>query len=250
MGVKKPSNKKSFKSSAKSSANFEKKVLAVIDKKVEVKHVQPSTFLDTNIYNILNNPTGQCVSLMPFIGQGDGQGARVGNSVDTRKVMLHMNARVHQIDAAGLADPPKYIDIYIFKFKKSNVHTALELANFLQWGNTSQPYDSLLRHESGGLQINRDKYVLKKHIRRLLWNPKATNVYQGARDLQQALSIKMDITKYYKKRLLFDDEVSNTITNDNLYITCVYTNQNREVYANATSVGQFDTTMMYSFDDM
>ena len=168
-----------------------------------------------------------------------------------RKAMVYFSAHLFQITTQANSDPPKYLDIYLYKYKVSNDQTAITLGNFLNYGNTSIPYDSSTIPESGAFPINKDKFILKKHIRITLWNPNPANVYaQGSRHILNASAFKIDITKYLKKELQYNDSVTNLVTNDNLYLSCVYTNNDDQVFNTNTVVGEFDTLLTYEYEDL
>lgn len=239
------------KTNPKPSANFSKKVLKVVSRAAETKCCAPLIQRGNEIRTLLTDNTTQCIPLVPVIAQGVGQGDRLGNEVTTKNVMLYIQTHVYQITNASNSDPPKFVDYYLYKFKKSNNQTGVDLRKFLQYGNTSTDYDGANLPESGGLNLNNDLFVLKKHIRRQLWNPNSANTYALAnRNVQNGNSMKLNITKYYKKKLQFDDDISNSVTNDNLYLSVVYTNNDGQQYASNLAVGDFDATMIYKYDDM
>jgi len=232
------------------SKNFRKKVEEVMKDDVEVKSIAPQITRNTRITNALTDNILQVVRLTPDIVQGAGQGARIGNRVTTKKAMLYVSAHMFQITTNPNVDPPKYLDIYIYKYKRSNNQDSIILNNFLQYGSTSVPYDSLAIPESGSFDINKDKFTLKKHIRKLVWNPTEANTYARSTRALNAVQMKIDITKYLKKDLIFDDGVSNTISNDNLYISCVYTNNDDNGYSANTVVGEYDVSFFYDYTDL
>ncbi len=232
------------------SKNFRKKVEEVLKEDVEVKSIAPQIIRNTRITNALTDNILQVIKLTPNIGQSAGQGGRVGNRVATKRAMLYFSAHIFQITNQPNVDPPKYLDIYIYKYKRSNNQDAIILNNFLQYGNTSVPYDSLQIPESGSFDINKDKFTLKKHIRKLVWNPTETNTYARSTRALNAVQMKLDITKYLKKDLLFDDDVTSQVSNDNLYISCVYTNNDDQGYANNTVVGEYDVSFFYDYSDL
>lgn len=231
------------------SKNFRKKVEEVLKEDVEVKSIAPQITRNTRITNALTDNILQVVKLTPQIGQGSGQGDRVGNRVTTKKAMLYFSAHAFQITSNPNIDPPKYLDIYIYKYKRSNNQDAIILNNFLQYGSTSIAYDSLVVPESGSFDVNRDKFTLKKHIRKMVWNPTDVNTYARSTRALNAIQMKLDITKYLKKDLLFDDDVTSSVSNDNLYISCVYTNNDDNGYSNATVVGEYDVSFFYDYTD-
>ncbi len=228
---------------------FTQKVQRIISRTAEKKYMSPRVIRDNRIINIFNNPSVQSINLMPVLAQGIGQGDRIGNEVTTKKATLYLMAKM---DAqAANTDPPKFVDIYIYKSKRSIFVDDISTTKFLQYGSTAVAYDSLTLPECGGFNVNNDLFILKKKIRRQLWNPTETNVKLATRGCQNAMSQKIDLTKFFKKKMIFDDSASsNQPTNDNLFITMVYTNNDTSGYSNSTVVGTFDVTLMYQFEDL
>lgn len=242
---------KKSKRKTKKEPSFNKKVLSVIHRQAENKQIPAAIFRNNRITNTLTDNVLQVIPLTPNIVQGTGEGERVANSVSTRKAMVYFSAHMFQISTASNSDPPKYLDIYIYKFKPSNDQTAITLTNFLNFGSTSIAYDSSTIPESGAFPINKDKFILKKHIRKLLWNPNPANIYaQGSRHIMNACAFKIDLTKYLKQTIQYNDAVTNLVTNDNLYLSCVYTNNDDQAYATNTVVGEFDTLLTYEYEDL
>lgn len=234
----------------KPSANFSKKVRAVMHRVAETKCADPGIFRNNEIRGQLDTPSDQCIPLMPVIPQGAGQGDRIGNDVQTRRAYLLLNLWMYQITTASNSDPPKFIDIYIYKYKVSNNQSAIDLRKFLQYGNTAVSYDQDALPESGLLNVNTDNFTLKKHMRRQLWNPNAANTYALAnKNVQNALTMKLDITKYIGKTLKYDDAFSNAVTNDNLWVSIVCSNNDTQP-AGTTVYGEFNATLLYKFDDI
>lgn len=250
--ARRPNRKRQRRSAPKrKKQTFCKRVMKCVESNVETKYMAPLVQRDNQIYTKLQDNVTQCIPLMPILAQGSGQGDRVGNMVSTKKVMLYLNANIYQITTTSNSDPPKYVDFYIYKYKKSNSQTSVDLRKFLQYGNISTDYDGAGLPESGGLNVNNDVFTLKKHFRRQMWNPNQNNTYAMAtRNVMNANSYKFDITSFYKKKLVYDDEVTNVVTNDNLFISVVFTNNDNQPYADTTAVGNFDATVMYHYTDL
>lgn len=243
--------KKTYKKKTTPVASFNKRVLSVIHREAENKNAVPLIYRGNPIRNRLDNAATQCIPLMPNIGQGDGQGDRVGNQVTTIKAMLYLQTHIFQNTSPGNDDPPKWIDVYIYKFKPTNAQTAISLSQFLQYGNTSIFYDSVAIPECTGLPLNKDKFALKKHIRRTLWNPNPANVYALAtRNVPNAFDMKIDITKYLKKKIMYNDDVTNVVTNDNLFISVVFTTNDNHAYSTTQSFGSFNAMLNYEYEDL
>jgi len=236
----------------KKPVSFNKKVERVIDNLAEPKSMSPIIIRNNRLFNNITDPVLHAIPLMPQLVSGSQQGERIGNEITTKSAMLYFSC--HLFQQSGTVpnfDPPKYVDIFIYKFKKSNNQSALQLNNMFQFGNTSIPYDSSTLPESRGMNINKDKFILKKKISKVLWNPTDTNVYaRGARNISNACSMKIDLTKYIKKKILYDDLVSNVVTNDNLYISVAFTNNDDSINATNYAAGEFDIALFYDFYDL
>ena len=242
--------RKNKKKSVKPSASFSKKVMKVVHKAAETKCANPSIFRDNPIKGALSDTLTQCIPMMPVIAQGAGQGDRIGNEVTTRRAYLLLNLWLYQVTTASNSDPPKFVDIYIYKYKPSNSQTAIDLRQFLQYGNLSVDYDQDVLPESGLLNVNSDVFTLKRHMRKQLWNPRETNTYAMAnRNVQNGLSMKIDVTNCFKNKLEYNDATSNVVTNDNLYVSVVFTNSDTQL-AGTASYGEFQATTLYKYDDI
>ncbi len=249
-GKKRGKTSKKTKSNTKPTANFSKKVMSVVSRAAETKCAAPLIYRKNPIMALLDNNLTQCIPLMPNIAQGEAQGDRIGNSVSTKTVMLYLQSHMYQISTPANSDPPKFVDYYIYKYKPTNSQSSIDLRQFLQYGSTSTSYDGTNLPESGGLNVNNDKFTLKKHIRRQLWCPDANNTYALAtRNVQNANALKLNITKMFKKDLLYNDNVSNIVSNDNLFISVVYTNNDGQQYSTDQVVGEFDITVLFKYDD-
>lgn len=229
-----------------------------INKRVETKHMKPIQNLGNRITNYFVDPVTQCIPLVPQLAQSSGQGDRNGNRVRTKKSMVTITCSVDQLTTSSGYVPPVYIDIYIYKVRKTNNQSAITVSEFLQDGNGTTTYDSSVNQFSGNYPINKDRFVLKKKKRILLWNqPMVSNDFtvnpssiNNCKDLINARTISFDITKCLKKNMDFQDAVTNT-PEDNLYISCFFTpNDYQTAYLQNFVTGQFDVMHTYSYDDM
>jgi len=211
--------KKTYKKPYKKSYNksvskvVKKEIKRVVGKQIEVKrqNVEGSV---TTIDHLMT--AGKMIDIMPVIPQSSGQGDRIGNKITLIKTTLLLSVRMYPNGYAT------YVDIYIFKYKKSNVSgiTSTDSTKFLQDGNGSLQYTGDVY--SGLRSVNEDIFTLKKHIRRtMVFGASATPL--GLDNFDVCKTYKIDTTKYVKKQLVFDD--TNAVpTNDNLYIAIMYTN--------------------------
>lgn len=219
----------------------------VISRRIENKHMTP---LDIDSYRVLHDltdPTVQCVNLMPQIPQGDGQANRTGNTVMTKRATLYVSLSALQTTATPTVGPI-YFDMYIFKAKKTNNQSAIQLDKFLQYGNTAINYQGGTIPQSYGFNVNKELFTIKRRRRVLLWNPREDPDYATATRLLNAKSMKIDITNCLKKKIKFSDDVSFPPTNDNLYLMCGFTcNDGRDL--GTLQAGNMRTLLTYEFED-
>jgi len=229
---------------------FNKKVMKVLSRAAETKTANPVIVRDQRILPRLYDNAAQVINLMPTCVQGTAQAQRVGNSITTKSAILHLNVNMFQISNVSQDDPPKFVDIYIYSGKKTNNGQNLDLRKFMNYGNTSAEYNSTTLPESGNLVVNSDRFTKRMHKRITLWNPRTDNILRNPTNLKFAETYKFNITKFYKKKLLFDDSVSNQPTNDNLFISVLFTTVNGFVYADTQSAGNFDVLLQYDYEDL
>jgi hypothetical protein len=60
-------------------------------------------------------------------------------------------------------DPPKCVYVYIYNFRKQLAPTVADLQSFLNYGNTSIAWNAITIPESGSLNVNPYKFLLKKN---------------------------------------------------------------------------------------
>lgn len=241
----------------KTKKTFNKNVLKVLNRHSETKQSAPEILYDNRILPYLSDPGTQCIPLTPNIAQGTGQGERVGNQVTTRKATLNINMNAISISTASGYVPPIYFDIYVYKFKRSDNQSAIELQKFLQYGNISIAYDSTSVPFSGNLKVNNDSFTLKKHKRVLCWNQNVSqqNVPSGGAltncsNVINARNVNIDITKYLNNTMKFQDATTNT-PDDNLYVSVVATPNDYDVgYADTQVFGTFSTCVQYQYNDL
>lgn len=252
----KRSQKKRGKKSS-SSTSFSKKVLKVVHRASETKQLEPKIVRGNVITNWLNDNAIQCIPLTPSINLGTGQGDRIGNQVSTRRAVLSLNLECISITSASGYAPPIYFDIYIYKYKRSNTQSAVELRKFLQYGNTSTDFKSNTLPESQNLKVNNDTFTLKAHKRVLCWAQtysQASTPSGGAltncRNITNAKNLNIDITKFLSKNMKFQDATTNT-PNDNLYVSVVGTpNDHNTSYVDGFQLGVYDAMVQYQYDDL
>lgn len=241
----------------KSKKTFNKNVLKVLHRHSETKTSAPEILYDNRILPYLSDNVTQCIPLTPNIAQGTGQGERVGNQVTTRRATLNINMTAIPISTSSGYTPPVYFDIYVYKFKRSDSVTAIELQKFLQYGNIAIAYDSTSVPFSGNLKVNNDSFTLKKHKRVLCWhqNVSQQSVPSGGAltnctNIVNARNVNIDITKYLNNTMKFQDATTNT-PDDNLYVSVVATPNDYDAgYPDTMVFGTFSTCVQYQYDDL
>lgn len=226
------------------NANIKKVVKNIVDADLEIKRQERSTIYN-NIQTFITD--ARIVSLTPIIAQGTGQGDRVGNTIKLKKAMLMVNIA---LDSAALAAGyPHYIDVYIFKFKKNNFTqpSAVDMTKFLQLGNSAISYngDSF----AGLRELNVDLFTQKLRKRFSMIHAFTVNNSNGYGPMLSNRTMKIDITKYLKSVIHFDDSASNLTINDNLYIAIGNTQYNQLGVPSDIYIGTYDTCVTYHYTD-
>jgi len=214
------------KSSAVSVA-VKKYVKNTIHDKIENKCVQIQFSLAFG--TVLEDPGLGAFPMCPLssywtINQGVGQGARVGNVIKPRKVMLNYILRPMPYDLA--TNPNTYpTDIQLFlgyvKNTPSFVPIPGDFSYLFQNGSSSSGPVGNLRDNIA--VINKDYWVIKKR-----WFHKigyalndgtggvAGSQYFANNDYKMSVTKRLDITKYIPKTIHFNDAVATT-NNRNLF---------------------------------
>lgn len=223
--------------------NIKNVVLREISKKLEVKR-QSLVSSYNNYYNVIND--ARVLNLMPVIAQGVGQGDRIGNNITIKKMVLMVNLVVDP--TSTLATTPSYVDLYIFKFKKNNVAppSASDMSRFLQTGNSANAYNG--ESFDGLRDLNEDLFSKKKHLRLNMIHGQTINNYSGYGFMRSNYTLKFDITKYVKSRLLYDD-TTNQPTNDNLYLAVGHTQFTQLGVPIDTYLGIYDALINIEYTD-
>jgi hypothetical protein len=242
----------------KTSKALSKKIERGIVSHAEKKKIRPVKFLNNRITNFLNDPATQAIPLIPTVPQGVGQGERNGNSITTRRAILSLNMHHYQLTTSSGYVPPTYFDIYIYKYKRSDNVAAIDFSKFLQFGNTAQHYNSAPGGDafSGNQKVNTDSFTLKYQKRIVLFNQSTSNLsginaIRSITDVMNARNFKIDITKYLKKEMRFQDAISNT-PDDNLYLSVVFTPNDYDTtaYAQNFVIGEFQAQLEYEYIDI
>lgn len=241
--VRKPKKTRSKRTSSKKTIS--KVVKRVIRSEMETKSV------NTYSFNQFVNPIIDQLnvnSLIPNnISHGTGNAYRIGNviSIVDATVKFSLSSA-----ALGVGFGPLFFDIYIFKVKSRvpQPPTVTEMARFLEFGNSSLQY--LSNPLDGMRNLNPALFTkcIKRRIR--LYNPVNTNAYYAsAADIQQSRQFTFNITKFFKKKWIYDDNL-NTPYNDNLYMAIGCTKCDNTTFANtSTACGDYSTIVDIKYRD-
>lgn len=199
------------------------------------------------VYNadINSNITdGNCVTLMPQITQDSSQSGRIGNQINIKRVILRMNALPFPTSAYG--DLIQQYDMYIFKNRTSNVPTANDMNRFLQSGNTATDYDGTNLRSM--YSVNKDRFDLKSHKVFNMSNVYTTQNQTGFSGPRYK-RITMDITRFFKKRLRWDDSNIAIPTNDNLWIVIGGNYPQNDGLAGTQHMADYNLDVEYYYTD-
>lgn len=231
--------KRSYKRTSKVSKKVRRYVRKEISRQVENKR---SAFSATGVPIYTYITDAQVVTLLPFVSQGTGQGDRTGNSIKIKRasLRLHVYCRSDQPSSSV----PKFVDIYIFKYRRTNnAPDAAAMARFLQLGNSATNYDG---EPLDGLRpINDDLFKRCYHKRIKMVNSNDLTNQPGYGGIN-AYSTVISCTKWIKKIQKFDDN-NAAPTNDNLFLAIggIFTDLSNTV----GTVGEYAFDYDYVYED-
>lgn len=219
------------------SKKLKRYVNRAISRNIENKQAS-HTVAEKAITNIMD--TTSLSTMLPALAQGTGQGNRIGNRVKLKKAMLRSSYTAF----AGSANA-FYVDIYLFKLKGSVVAPTLtQLQQFLQNGNGSTWYDG---DSIDGLRaINSDLFTLHRHKRFTLAGTTAGTAGTSINVIPPTRTWVKDITAYYPKNWIYEDNTSTLPTNVALYMSVVATDMSGLVI---TSYGEWNAVVEFEFED-
>lgn len=284
MGFKKKaykSTKKPIKKAIKAANTkvFNNKVKKALSTVAETKSVSYSvnafgitsvlaTDFDTTI-KVLNPASG--TGGQYFIGQGVGQGSRVGNKIMTKKCILSGVIRINTFyDATTNYNPcPLYVALYIIRLKGQVPDTTSQVESiiqnsFFQAGNSSSGFTGrltdLVRPVNTDLVTVLMKRVFKVGTGATISSfgvNAPNNANQQYNDSTVGISqlFKMDVTKCLQKHIIFDD-TNNIPTNKQTYMFFVPLRVDGQTVATSTGANNgtlpayADYQIDYHYTDM
>lgn len=197
--------------------SFRKMVRQEISREIQNK-CQEIFYNNYGLFNYIDNNAFKSLMITP--SQGAGEGDRIGNVIKLKKATLRIAIQLDSTNST--ASQPKYVDFYIVKNKQSNLSVA-DAGRFLQFGNSSQGYDGQIL--DGLRDVNPSAFILKKRKRFTMANTFTSLNPIGYSKYPSTITFKMDLTKYYKKKLIYNDTVTS-VYNDNLFLAIGCTDVN------------------------
>ena len=195
--------------------------------------------------------SGVTYPLLPTIKQGPEQGQRVGNKIKMKRFNVKLAVNVFN---QSTNVTPVYVDLYIFKIKSVSMISTAQIGflpapimeSFLQAGSGSQPYTGATL--DGLRDVNKDLFYCLFRKRMLLYNPlNSTSVQASTSSIPPAETLNIDITKYVKRGLEFNDD-SNSCTNESVWIAVGSTQTDGGLVV--TNIGRYSLIVNFDYEDM
>lgn len=183
---------------------FTNKVMSVIKRHTETKYAQPIVKSQTQIfaYDTVSTSTFiELTSIFGNIGQGTGQGDRVGNVISP--VSFTFRGAISYSIQEGLPQTAYIVKMVIFRMKNTLSASAPDMSKFFQYGNTTQPpQNSLLDIRQ---KINKNDIVV--YATRVFKINQASGGETGTanNDFKLTSMFSVNLTKYVRK-VIYDDE--------------------------------------------
>lgn len=208
--------KKVMKKRATISPVVKAYVKRALHKEIENKSPTPINAQDVQIVPITNTTSfGTLIALSDVwtISQGVGQGNRIGDKI--RPVKWILRGYIHNNSATAV---PAVVKMFVFKQKltyESPTGAAYSgPVDFFQYGSTSigpaNNYQDLLR------EVNKDKYQV--YTTRSFKIAPAGSAGNTNNDFNTVGKFTINLTKYQKHTLTYNDAVVNTPQNSGLFV--------------------------------
>lgn len=198
----------------------------------ETKHAQPlqnlagTPLLAYGSAGLTNTSTFiELTTVFNTIGQGVGQGDRIGNRISPVKFVFSgfMNFNADTPSAAGNLGP-QYVKMFIFRMKNSLSALSPDMSKFFQYGSTTQPPTGYIQDIRN--RVNTDDVVLYA-TRTFKLAPSALQsgittiaTADTNNDFKLTQSFKVDLTKYVRK-VVYDDTTAQ-IKNHQMFAAFVF----------------------------
>jgi len=205
----------------------------------ETKHAQPLQNLNgTQLYGysavaqLAGIPAGtssfiELTTIFNTIGQGTGQGDRIGNRISPNKFLFcgYMNFNANLAPSPGYYNAnPMYVKMFIFRMKNTLIAPNPDMTKFFQYGNSSQAPTGYIQDMKN--KINTDDIVLYA-TRTFKLAPSALVATSGTigqadtnNDFKLTQRFQVDLTKHVKK-VIYDD-TTLTIKNHQMFAAFLF----------------------------
>lgn len=237
-------------------------VKKALDKRIEDKEVC-NTDQYMEIYQALNTSiTGNTVvSLSPTIVQGVGENGRIGNSVKLKKLFLRGYMSIYPQNTLSVITNSQAIEqvgqwnvrLFIGKLKNAiSSPTTLDFDKLLRTGAAQSPFNSstslsLLR------TVNTEYFtVYYDKIHKIgIQSGNNVSVATGFHNNDYKLSkfIKLNLTKFMKKTLIFNDDGNNNPSNTALYMWAGLVDSIGSQYSSPDALVQLSYDLEFSYED-
>lgn len=223
------------------TANIKKIVKSVLNTKLETKYAPNLTVADTIYvagaglnYNGSTNLNGwssgpaQGTGLIPLIGQGASEGARIGNRIEPKSFKLKFSLHaLPTTDASSVANTnpfrgmPFIARVLIYRHRYAN--DDFGQTQMLQNGNTSEDIGSTV--DDFFKPYNRDEYYIyysKNFLMSAAQHSNTNGLTQTDMESKASSFIYRSVPIKLPKHLLFNDGVTNQCTNAGMFMAvCV-----------------------------
>lgn len=227
----------------------------IVNRKIETKEYVYA--LTGNLYEQTNyiGFQGQTFSLMPSIGQGTGNGQRIGDRINPVSCIANCYISRSQMWAQS-----HYVRVLVFSVKDYNADImgstlpSIEAQNFFRAGTGTGAFAGLLQWE-GLLPVNKDRiniyYDKVKYIGNNQSAVNNTTDYKTATVHNNPFShFRVNLTKHMKK-LLYDENGTNPNlpTNHNLWIGFAVCSADGALGSGTTQVMNFASQIHLKYKD-
>lgn len=217
-----------------------KRIKRVVRGMMETKFVK-FAIANREIFNVMDANSVQ--SIVPVIAKGTGEADRIGNEITLTKVLLRVNIYPDLENPYG--DEETLYDFHIFELRRSILMGIADMDKFKDNGNLSTNFNGTTLNAL--LPVNNDRF--KNHyFKRFKMNGVSQSTNPLFSGVPRSKQFSLDITKYYKKKMIFDDN-TNSPENCGLYLTC---GAHNPYFPNALPYTQFafmDYSVHFYFKD-
>lgn len=248
-GTKKPAIKRMIKTALARSVEVKCMQAPLLDKKLKT---QDNVLFPDNVI-----PMGPNQVTLPLT-QGTGQGQRLGNIVNTKSLTFRGSLNPTPYDVTLNPTPRPLMVQFIFAYDREDPNDAfIPGSSFFQNGSSSTGFTGTLTDI--WRPINSDRYrVFARKTYKLGYSQYAgttANVaYQGANqassnnDFKLAHLFNFNLTKWYPKRVKFNDNLSYPMTR-NVYCFIQYVDATGGAMVSPYEAAELSYTLEYKFTD-